>query len=108
MVGSGSASTTGQVKPATKGETYGRVVLESTSSAERIFALSTDSLSALIQAHPDNTDNIFIGWDSDVDSDSGIVLEPGSNISIDVDLDEQNMWAIPASADDELRVLVTS
>lgn len=107
-MGSGSAGSTGQAKPATKGESYGRQVFEDTNNPESIFALGTDSLSVFIQAHPDNSGRIFLGFDDAVDSNTGIVLEAGDTISISLDLDEQNLWGLPVNANDEVRFMVLS
>lgn len=105
MGASGSADSEGKSVPATSGVAYGREVIESTSSAERIFDLGLETSSVLIQANPNNSDNLFIGWDEDVDSDSGVILEPGDTITIDIDLNVQNVWAIAASSNDDLRFL---
>lgn len=106
MVGGGSAGSSGQPRPATSGKSYGREVLESAGDAERLFAIGTDSLSILIQANPDNSDNIFIGWDDEVDSNTGIILEPGDVIGMDLDVENQNVWAVSAAANDDLRFMV--
>ena len=105
MGASGSADSEGKSVSATAGVAYGREVIESTSSAERIFDLGLETRSVLIQANPGNSDNIFLGWDGDVDSNSGIILEPGDTITIDIDLNVQNVWAIAASSNDDLRFL---
>jgi hypothetical protein len=106
MAGGGVPSTSGKNKPATSGTTYGRQVLESTTEAERIFSLGIESTSVLIQANPNNSDVVYVGWDNSVDADSGVILEAGTSISLDVDLSQQNVFALPASADDDVRFLV--
>lgn len=108
MAGSGSAGSTGQSKPSTRGETYGRQVFEEANTPERIFSLGVESVSVLIQAHPDNAGRVFIGFDDGVDSNTGIVISPENNISIDLDLDKQNLYGVANNANDEIRFLVTS
>lgn len=105
MAGGASSTTTGKDRPATLGVTYGRQVFESTSDAERIFPLGLETNAIFIQANPDNSDNIYVGWDDEVTSNTGIVLEPGDFFGIGVNLDDQNVWGIPDTADDDVRFI---
>lgn len=106
MVGSGSAGSTGQPKPATEGLDYGRQVFETANSAERIFSLNLKSATILIRAHHDNSDDIFLGWDGDVTTTNGTPLEPGDTFTADLDVDKQNIWGVAETANDEVRFLV--
>lgn len=67
---------------------------------------------AVIQAHPSNVGNIFIGG-SDVSSSNGLVLTPGDGINLGQFLDKKrgavldlyNWWAVSATNNDVIRVL---
>jgi len=105
MVGTGTAGSSTQTRPGTRGEDYGREVFENAGEAERVFAIETETTSVFIQAHPDNNDNIFIGWDDNVDSNTGVILEAGAGLSFPVDVSVQNLWAVAAQANDEIRYI---
>lgn len=85
-------------------------------TAERLIASSTITAEAVIQAHPDNAGNIFIGG-SDVDSSNGYILEPGDSFSIaslrhlhigdvedDPQIDLTDVWIDSAQNNDGVRV----
>lgn len=66
---------------------------------------------AVIQAHPSNTGNIFVGG-SDVSSSNGFVLEPGDAINLAQFIDKKrgavldlyNFWVVSATNNDVIRV----
>jgi len=63
----------------------GQNAIASAGTAEALCA-STTTLAVIIQAHPDNTGDLYVGYVSgDVASNNGIVLEPGDAITIAVD-----------------------
>ena len=67
---------------------------------------------AVIQAHPSNTGNIFVGG-SDVSSSNGFVLEPGDGMNLGQFLDKKrgavldlyNFWVVSSVNNDVIRVL---
>lgn len=108
MPGSGSAGSSGQDQPATVGLDYGRQQLESVTEPERVFSLGNKSLSIAIRANPGNSGIVYLGFDGDVSTDTGFPLESGDSISIDMDVNKQNIWAIPDTANDDVRFIVTA
>jgi hypothetical protein len=67
---------------------------------------------AVVQAHPSNTGNIFVGG-SDVSSSNGFVLEPGDAMNLGQFLDKKrgavldlyNFWVVSATNNDVVRVI---
>ena len=67
---------------------------------------------AVVQAHPSNTGNIFVGG-SDVSSSNGFVLEPGDAMNLGQFLDKRrgavldlyNFWVVSSANNDVVRVL---
>lgn len=98
----------GRTQPATEGPAFGVRDFTGTTDPEPIFPVGTVTGSVLVQANPNNGDNIFIGWDDTVDATNGIIMEPGDTITIDIDTSDQNLFAVPANAADELRFLATN
>lgn len=107
MSASGSAGTEGSRVPSNEGE-HGVEVLEDTSEAERVFDLGIETQSISIRAPTDNAANVFLGFDDTVDNSDGYPLEPGDAISLDLDVNQEPVFAIPNNANDELRFLAIS
>lgn len=84
--------------------------------AIRVAASSTYSDrycdTAVVQAHPSNVGNIFVGG-SDVSSSNGFVLEPGDAINLAQFMDKKrgavldlyNFWVVGDTNNDTVRVL---
>lgn len=104
MSAQGGASTAGASTPSNEG-TNGVEVLESTTDAERILDVGIETTSVSIRAPSDNAGDVFLGFDEDVDSSDGYPLEPGDAISLDIDISNAPMFAIPNNANDEVRFL---
>lgn len=102
---SGSVSGSGRDAAFNKGEAYGAEVLESTSEPEPIFNLGVESGSIAIRAHPNNSGIIYVGWDDQVDSTTGFPLNAGESISMELDVSNQEVYAIPDTGNDEVRVI---
>lgn len=106
-----NTSTSGPEQPATKGEGYGSKQLSTTgpNGADTIFPAGLDSGSVIIRAHPDNSSNVYIGFDDSLTaSGSGFPLEPGDSITIDLKVVDQNVWLLVSSSGDEVRWLAVN
>lgn len=86
-----NTSTQGLSQPATDGVEYGQITLDN-SDPVSAFGTGERTTSITIVADPGNGDNIYIGWDSDVDETSGIPLEAGSSFSADLDVAQQEVY----------------
>lgn len=102
----GSISLSGKDTPSTEGVGYGRQVFSTAQDAERIFALGQETGAVLVRANPDNSDDIYVGFDDDVDNNNGFPLQKGESIEMDMDIDKQNLWGYAMSANDDVRFLL--
>lgn len=67
---------------------------------------------AVVQSHPSNVGNIFIGG-SDVSSSNGFVLEPGDSVNLGQFLDKKrgsvldlyNFWIVSSTNNDVARII---
>lgn len=98
----GSFSSGGTASPSTGGN-FDSTTLDSTSDPTRVFPVDRETTSIIIQNHPDNSGRIFVGFDDTVDSSTGFVLETGDTFTIDIDVSEQQVFAVPNNANDEIR-----
>jgi len=81
-------------------------VASSNSNSQRF----TDT--AIVQAHPDNVGNIYLGG-SDVSSSNGLVLSPGDAMNLGQFLDKKrgavldlwNWWVVSSANNDQIRVV---
>lgn len=97
----------GEGTPDTNGENVGVEALLDTSSAERVTPLNRPSSSLLVVADPGNEANVEVGFDPDMTFGDGIPLTSGGSVSIDINIQEQPLYAIPDTAGDELRIFIT-
>lgn len=98
----GGFSSGGASDPATSGN-YDSTTLGDTSDPTRIYPANRETSSIILQSHPDNSGRIFVGFDDTVDSSTGFILESGDTFNIDADMSELPVFAIPNTANDELR-----
>lgn len=54
---------------------------------------------------PDETYNIYFGWDDQVDESNGMPLEEGESLSIEIDNSSQGVWAYGTEDTDEVRIM---
>jgi hypothetical protein len=96
---------TGQGKsvPASRGVIEQTVTLQSTTEPEQVTPEGIETRFVLVRAF--NTSNqVFIGFDDSVDSNSFPLLNEDS-ISLELDVSEQPLFALPDNANDEVRIL---
>ena len=83
----------------TVGVEYGTVILDNANEPKPIFGTGVSTRYASIKASADNSDQVFLGWDSDVEFGDGIELSPTESFSLPLDVTQQQVWAV---ADDAL------
>lgn len=98
----GGFSSGGTSSPSTGGN-FDSTTLGSASDPTRVFPVDRETTSIIIQNHPDNTGRIFVGFDDSVDSSTGFLLAAGDTFTIDIDVSEQPIFAVPNNANDEIR-----
>lgn len=99
-----SASTQGLSQPATDGVEYGQVSLNN-NSPQSVFGTGERTTSILIVALPANGSQVFVGFDSDVDQNSGIPLEAGDSFGMDLDVAEQEVFVMTNSPTQTVAVM---
>lgn len=101
----GSAGTSGASTPANQGVEFDQEQLDSTTDPEDIFSDVDETTSIIIRALPGNAGNVFVGFDGSVTANNGFPLEAGDTLSMDLDVGEQDIFIIPASAGDSVAFL---
>lgn len=101
----GSVNTTGREPPSNKAAGYDSKQLTDTSSADNVIPVNTETSSVIIRARPNNSGIVYIGFDDSVDTSTGFPLEASDTLIMEVDNVEVTIFAIPDTANDELRWL---
>lgn len=70
---------------------------------ERVVPIGTETTTVAIVAHPDNSGLIFIGFDDEMTSDDTIPLQAGASMSVDIDANQQGLFALADTIGDEIR-----
>lgn len=91
--------------PPNDGRAYTAVTLDAASEPEQLLPSTTQTGSVVIRAWTVSGDAVYIGWDDDVTPSTGFPLEQGDTLSIQIDNEQQSIWAVGESAGDELRVI---
>jgi len=106
---------TGGVRtPPSKGSAYGRTILAEQGIAQRVISSEVKTGSVLINSYTGDDDNegnegvIYIGFDEDVDDESGFPLEPGQSIGLDIQNRSQGIWAYAEVPGDQVRFIATN
>ena len=94
---------TGTPTPAnTDGVEYGQVDIGTT--PEVPFSESQETAFILARSDPNNGDDIFWGWDDSVDSNSGIVLQAGEDLSMGLNVEDQSIYFVSSSGTQTLHI----
>lgn len=96
-------STTGKIPPANEVVEQDGHVFDAANSEESLFSLTDEVSSILIQAHPSNAGNIYIGFDDTLTSDNGVVLEAGASLAMEMDTFNQQIYALADNVGDDVR-----
>lgn len=102
MVG---ADTGQQDLPPNSGATYGTTSLDSTTDPEVVFPVGVATTSWSVKVLSAGGGDVYFGWDDQVDSSTGFPVAEGGTISIDLDNQNQPLYAIPDNAGAELRYI---
>jgi len=97
----------GEGTPDTSGKNVGVQQLLNTSDPDRVTPLNEPSSSVLVVADPNNAGTVEVGFDNNASFGEGIPLSPGNSIDIDINIQEQPLFAIPANGGDSLRIFIT-
>ena len=89
------------------GAFYGEVILPDENEPTQVSGGDVPTGSLAIRAW-DNVGTVYIGWDSDVDEDNGFPLDEGETLSVDINLDSEDMWILPETAGDSVRIISTN
>ena len=80
----------------------------STGSPKRVVPIGTETESVAVIANPNNTGIIFIGFNEDVTSSDGFPLEAGVSLSLDLDVNQDDLHAVADSSGDSLHWIALS
>lgn len=94
----------GRDLPATEGTAYGRTELQG-DDVEIVIPVDTESTSWVVRAEPSNNDPVYLGWDEELETSNGMILQAGENISIDMDNSAQELRAVSDTVGDAVRYL---
>lgn len=103
-----SVSTTGKDVASNEGAGYGRKRFVETEDPDNLIDPTLETESIILRAHPDNTGEIFVGWDDEVTAEDGFPLSPGDAVTFDVDNSRQVIYGVANSAGDQIRFIATS
>lgn len=103
-----SLGTSGIDTPATDGTAYGATTAPAANENGIILPAGTQTGSYIITAPQGNGGTVYLGWDSDVDNNTGLPLLPGRSISVDLDNSRQEIYGYFTNGTDELRYLATN
>lgn len=98
MVGSGSF-------PPAEGTEYGATRPDSVGEPELVFKLDTESKSIAVRAEEDNNAKVYLGWDTDLDTDNGFPVYPTESFEVDMDVSNQELFMVVESVGDAVRVI---
>lgn len=88
--------------PASEGDTV-RVTFDSANEQELVFPAGVETSSIIIQAHPNNSDLIYVKLTGGDDQAESLVLEAGDSLGIDIDVSANPIYAEALNTADELR-----
>lgn len=74
-----------------------------TDNAERVVPIGDETASVAIAAHPDNSGIIYVGFDDEMSEDSGFPLVAGTTLSMDIDANQEGIFALADTIGDEVR-----
>lgn len=94
--------------PANDGKDYGEYVIPNPPEPDELFQVPVRTGSVSIIAHPNNSGWIYIGWDDEVDSQSGFILTAGMSISVDLDIRSQEIFITGDTSGDSVRYIATN
>lgn len=97
----GSTGTPDQ--PSNKGAGYDSIAFTSADEGQRVTEIGNETQSIAIIAHPDNDGFIYVGFDEEVTSSDGFILPPSISVTLDVDANNQGVFAAADTVGDELR-----
>jgi hypothetical protein len=88
-----------------KGAGYDGKTLNSTTDPERLVSIGTETRSIAIIAE---TGRIYVGFDDNLDSDNGFPLDEGVSISLDLDVNQEDIYVLPEASGNDVRWIATA
>lgn len=80
--------------PSTEGVEYEAGTVTNGEDPETVFSEVDSTDAVIVVADPGNGDNIYFGWDDQVDETTGVPLQAGQSVSFDLDVTEQNIYVM--------------
>jgi len=96
-----------QDSPSTEGAGYGAVTLPAANQPTEAVPSTTETTSVLIRADINNSGAIYIGYDDQVTTANGLILDSGESVSLNLDISSQDIYFVGANAGDQVRWLAT-
>lgn len=95
----------GSEVPASEGAAYGRSELEGSNEPELLLPVGSETTSWILKAESGNNSTIYVGWDEDVDVDTGFPLGPKESLSVDLNNVNQPVWGVSNDSGDAVRFI---
>jgi len=92
-----------QDPPSNKGVGPDTVAFTLTDNPERLVSIGDETTSIAVKAMPDNNGNIFVSFSGDDGTDVGFPLAAGEGITLDVDANQEGIYASTDTIGDEVR-----
>lgn len=93
--------------PATSGD-YESSSFTAANEPERVVGIGTETESILIFADTGNSGTLYVGFDDDVSTSTGIPLVAGAGLSFDIDTNQLGLFIVADTIGDGYRYIFTS
>lgn len=92
---------------ASDGSYYDSVIVKDGGNAVRVIPEDVKTGSVAIKGYSID-DEVYLGWDDDVDGSNGFPLTEGDVMALDINNDGQGIWMYSDTDLDEIRVIATN
>lgn len=96
-------STSTQSVPANKLADADGIAFTAANDPQRVVDIGTETSSIAIIAHPDNSGEIYVGFDEEMGQNDTFPLSANIGISMDLDTNEQPVYVLADTIGDEVR-----
>lgn len=101
------ASTGGPEPPTNEIAGYGAIQIAIANDPKRVIDLGTETSAVALKANPENDGIIVVGFDDNVTTSTGFILEAGQGLSIDLDANQAPIYVAGDTPGDDVRWIAT-